>query len=372
MKKILICLILVASIFLNGCYSYVDINNVVFVTSIIIDIDKENKPVIYLEIFKPAKTASKAQESGQRIVLKGTGKTIYEAVNDINLSSSFQIDYTQNKAIIYTKKAAAQSIESYFDIFKRSASSQIRPYLLVYEGDVGRLASGSFEGEEFIGLFVWDLIYNVRSSPRSVQSSLNRYLTRRLSASKTDVLTVLKINNDEPKPTLIIDGGAILKNDKLVERLPKSEGEAYNFLVNDISFGSMEVHDPRDSNKYISLSVEKNKTDTEVSMNGKNVNLTKKINVRVRIVGIQKYMDLTDEQMEQIRLGAETNIITACRNVFNKYKEKNLDIFKINETLENKYGDKVVKAPDVIKHTNINIESNVFIETPGKARAYND
>lgn len=371
-KKILMGLFLAASIFLSGCFSYTDINNVVFVTSIIIDIDKDNKPVVYLEIFKSSKTASKAAETGERIVLKGTGKTVFEAMNDVNLASSFKIDYTQNKALIYTKRAAAQGIENYFDIFRRGSNAIIKPYIAVYNGDVERLAKGNFEGEEYIGLFVWDLVGNVRSSPRAVQSSINRYLSRRISPSKTDVLTVLEMNNEEPKPTLVINGGAIMEDDKLADMLSSSEGEAYNFLIDSVSVGSMEVADPRDSSKYISLAIENSKTDTEVNMNGKNIDVTKKIKVRARIVGIQKYMDLTDNQLEEIRKGAEANLIDLCTNVFNKYKEKNLDIFMIDNSVTNKYGDKVVNQYNngLMKYTNLKIEPDVFIDSTGRIREY--
>lgn len=371
MKKLLMCLFLTASIFLNGCFSYIDINNVVFVTSVIVDIDKENKPVVYLEIFKSARAASKAAETAQRIVLKGTGKTVYEAVNDINLASSFQINYTQNKAIIYTKRAAAQGIENYLDIFRRDVNAIIKPYLLVYDGDVERLAKGNFQGQEYIGLFVWDLIGNVRSSPRAVQSSLNRYLSRRLAPSKTDVLTVLKINNEEPVPALVINGGAIMKNNKLAEMLPQSEGEAYNFLIDAVSLGSMEVADPRDKTKYISLAIENSKTNTDVNMKGNNIQVTKQMNIKARIVEVQKYMDLTDEQLDEIRKGAEANLINSCMNIFNKYKKRNLDIFMIGQEVENKYGEKAMKySEDIIEHTNMEIQPRVFIDSPGRIRPY--
>lgn len=370
MKKILMCLFLAASIFLNGCYSYTDINNVVFVTSTIVDIDKDNKPVIYLEIFKSSVTTSKAAETGQRIVLKGMGKTVYEAMNDINLASSYEVNYTQNRAIIYTKRAAAQGIENYFDVFRRSPNAIIKPYVAVFDGDVERLVKGNFAGQQYIGQFVWDLIGNVRTSPRAVQSSLNRYLSRRIASSRTDVLTVLKINNDEPEPTLVINGGAIMKNNKLVEMLPQSEGESYNFMINSVSLGSMEVADPRDNSKYISLAIENSKTNTDVNINGNNIDITKEIKVKVRIIEAQKYMDLTDEQLEEIRKGAEANLINLCTNIFNKYKKRNLDIFMIGDSVENKYGEKVMKYNnDIIKHTNMKIEPNVFIDNPGRIRS---
>ena len=365
------CFFLISCIFLNGCYGYKDINDVAFVTAVIFDIDKTNNPVIYLEIFKPAKTSAKSSEKAERIVLKGTGKTAYEALNDVNLASSYKIDYTQNKAIIYTKRAAQYGIGSFFDIFRRSTQFITRPYMAVYDGDVERLSQGNFEEEQFVGLFLWDLIRNTGASSRTVQSSLNKFLSLRVSPEKTDVLTVIKISNEEPNPTLVLEGGAIIKHDKLKDMVQKTEGEAYNFLTNQVQYGSMEVNDPNNKNKFVSLRIEKAKTDTEVNYNGKNIIFKKKITVNASIVETQNYINLTPKELKKIKYGAEKNLITSCTNVFNKYKKENLDIFMLGDSIANKYGDQAIKDENkILKKTTIIIEPNVIINSAGKARTY--
>jgi Ger(x)C family germination protein len=371
MKKTLLCIFLISCIFLSGCYGYRDINTVVFTTSIIFDIDKQNNPVIYLEIFKPAKTASKSSEQAQRMVLKGTGKTAYEALNDANLASSFKIDFSQNKAIIYTKRAAEHGIKNYFDIFRRDSQFVIRPYMAVYDGDVERLAKGNFEEEQFVGLFLWDLIDNVGASSRTVQSSLNQFLSMRVSPEKTDVLTVIKISDEEPVPTLVLEGGAIIKDDKLKDIIPATEGEAYNFLTNQVKTGSMEISDPNNKSKYISLRIEKSKTYTDVNLKGGKIKLKKKINVKASIVETQDYINLTDNEIKKIEKGAEKNLITACYNVFNKYKKEDVDIFMVGEEVENRYGDNMINdKKNIIEDTELEVEPHVSIDSPGKARRY--
>lgn len=371
MRKVILCFFLISSVFLTGCYGYKDINNVVFATSIIVDIDKQNNPVVYLEIFQPAKTASKSQEKAERIMLKGTGKTVFEALNDANLASSYKIDYSQNKAIIYTKRAAENGIGNYFDIFRRDSQFIIRPFMAVYDGDVDRLAKGNFVEEQFVGFFLSNLIDNIGSSSRTVQSSLNHFLSLRVSPEKTDVLTLIKVSEDEPTPTLIVEGGAIIKNDKLKSMLPKTEGEAYNFLTDQVKIGSMEVNDPKNKDKYISLRIQKSKTNTEIRVKGSKIQVTKKIKVKASIVETENYTNLTEEELKKIQTGAEKNLITACNNVFNKYKKQNLDIFLIGSDLENKYGSgKVKNISNVIKETTLEVKPEVFIDSPGKARAY--
>jgi Ger(x)C family germination protein len=193
----------------------------------------------------------------------------------------------------------------------------------------------------------------------------------RVSPEKTDVLTVIKISNQEPSPTLVMEGGAIIKNDKLKDMIQKTEGEGYNFLTNQVENGSMEVPDPKNKDKFVSLRIEKSKTDTQVTFNGSKINVKKKINVCTSIVETQNYTTLTDEELKEIKKGAEKNLITACTNVFNKYKKENLDIFMIGEAVSNKYGDKAINDPNnIIKNTTLEVEPNVTINNAGKARIY--
>lgn len=372
MKKTLICFFLICCIFLSGCYSYKDINNVVFVTAVIFDINKEGQPVIFLEIFKPAKSASKSSEKAERIVLKGTGKTAFEALNDINLASSYVIDYTQNKAIIYTERAAEYGINNFLDVFRRDVHFVIRPEMAVYLGDVERIAKGSFQEEQYVGLFLWDLIMNIGQSSRTVESDISDYLTRREGVSKSTVLTVIKVSDDQPQETLIVEGGAIIKQDKMVGLLPKNFGEAYNFLIDNVNTGAMEVASPVDKKKYVSLRIEKSKTKTKINYDGKKISVKKIINVNASIIETQNYMNLSDEQLKQIQKGAEENLVMQCNNVFEEYKSKNQDIFKIGDEVEQKYGEgKVSDEKNIMKKTQLEIEPHVFISNCGKIRNYN-
>ena len=59
-KKILviICLILMNCFSMTSCFSYRDINKLLFVTAIIIDVDDNNNPILYAEAFKGIRGAT--------------------------------------------------------------------------------------------------------------------------------------------------------------------------------------------------------------------------------------------------------------------------------------------------------------------------
>lgn len=360
MKKIMLSIILCMSLLLNGCFNYKDINKTIFATAIIVDIDENKEPVIYMESFKPYRSASAGSDKGERIVYKSKGKAAFEALRNAGSSSSYKINFTQCKAIIFTEKAAAYGIDNFLDFFDRDQELLIREYVAIFEGDVDRLIKIKMKSEEYIGVFLVDLMDNIGTSSRAIKLSLNDHLNKRIEPSHTSVMTVLKINNDQIEEMLSIDGGAIIKEDKFVDRLPRTESQGYNFIINKVESGTLEVSNPEDENKFVVLEIRHSRTKTKLEYDGSTLKLKKIINVTTSFGEAQKSISITSDERDKIAKGAEKNIKTACTDVFNKYKNKNLDIFDVQRRFKIKYPKENPK--DILKNTEIDVEVNVKIE----------
>jgi Ger(x)C family germination protein len=353
MKK-LISLFILPVFLISGCFSYQDINKLIFITSVIVDIDKDERPVIYIEGFKPYRSSAQGSEKGQRVLVKGTGKTAYEALRDINLSTSFRLNYTQYKALVFTQRAAQCGIDRWLDIFDRNQEFVIRPYMMVTTESPEDLLKMQIAQVDYLGILLKDLLDNEGASTRSVRLALNEYLNRRLIGSQTEVVTMIGIKKNQPEERMEIEGGAILKDDKMVEVLPRSDGQGYNFLMNKLKTGSLEISNPQVEGEFISLNVLRNYTKTEVYYNGTTIKLKKKIFVKTNIEEIEKQAKLTDDLLEKLTNKSEDNIKKACIRVFEKYKERELDIFQVKEAFERKYPK--VKVEDPLKITELEVE----------------
>jgi spore germination protein KC len=354
-RKISLLLTIILSTFvLSGCFSYRDINKLIFATSIIIDTDKDERPIIYVEGFKPYRSTAQGSEKGQRVLVKGTGKTAYEALRDVNLATSFKLNFTQYKALIFTKRAAQCGIDNYIDLFHRDQEFVIRPYLVVTSDSPEDLLNTKIAASDYLGIALKDLIDNEGASTRAVRLALNEYLSRRLIGSETAVVTLVGIKKNQPEERIEIQGGAIFKDDKMMGMLERSDGQGYNFLMNTLKTGSLEISNPDQDNQFISLNVLNNRTTTDIVYNGTTIKLKKKINVKTTIEEIQKQGRLTDEVVKKITEKSEDNIKEACERVFEKYKEQDLDIFRIRETLERKYPKVTIEKP--LKITELEVE----------------
>lgn len=354
-------------VMLTGCFNYKDIDNVLFVTTVVFDIDDDNNVITYLEVFQPIKSMVKGQQGQQRLVFRGTGKTAFEALNDINLHCSYELNFTQVKAYIYSEKAAKKGIKPFVDLVRRRIQFYLRPYVATFIGNVEELMKGGFKENEYVGFLLSQLIINTGASSRAVEIQYNDFLNKRINSDRSVVMTAIDIRSAQNKNSVELDGGAIFKNDKLIDKMDKSETEAYNFMIGKVSSGSMEVLNPETNRDFISLWILNSKTTTKGKFYGGKFHVKKIVNVKVAFLESQSPITYNKYMQKQIEQNAEKNIINNCNKIFNKYKEKNEDIFNVRDVYENIYKK---GSPDIIKNTVIDIEPHVQIERSGKASTF--
>ncbi|MGH4137211.1 Ger(x)C family spore germination protein [Clostridium sp.] len=368
-RKILIIGLIIMNCFsMSSCFSYRDINKVLFITAVIVDVDNTGNPIIYGEALKGLRGVA-PQGMDERILFKGTGKTMFEAVRNMNATSSYKLNYTQNKAIIFTQKAAELGLDNFIDFLDRDQELLIRPYIAVYKGDPEKLIKLNIAQEKYIGLFLVQLIENIGASSRAVELDLNEFYNQRNVGDKTNVITIIDITKDSLEPKLEVNGGAVIKDDKMVSVLSRDEGQGFNFLMNTILGGTLEITNPCDINKFVTLEIKKSKTTTKVSYYDNIVHLKKKIVVKVDFGDAQKCISLTDENISKIQQTSEKNILKACNDVFQKYKGMEVDIFDICEEFNRKYPK--IKIENIISKTDIEVEAEVHIMNTGDVKNFN-
>ncbi|MDF2840724.1 MAG: spore germination protein, partial [Clostridia bacterium] len=113
MKKKLLALLVALCMVTSGCFSYKDINKLLIVVTTIVDIDEEDNIILYFEVFKPYRSEQIAGGKGQRLIYKSKGETLLEAIRDLNLGTSLKLNFTQNKVLIFTKRAAEKGLDNY-------------------------------------------------------------------------------------------------------------------------------------------------------------------------------------------------------------------------------------------------------------------
>ena len=359
-KKISKCIImLLIPLLLGGCFSYQDINKVTFSTSIIFDIDDFGNSVVYLDCIKPYRSTNESSDKGRRIIYKGVGKTSLEALRDINLASSFELNYSQNRAYIFTEKAARNGIRKYLDLINNNQEFQIKPSIFVYFGDIKDLLKVTSSDEEYLGLYLEDLVSKNRKNPRSMQMNINDYLSTSLMANNTNVTGTIEIRDDALDKKIEISGGCVFKDDVLVERIDSKDALSYNLLMDNVRGGTLEMTNPESAKDFITLEILQSKTRSSLKYEGEKLTLIKNIEMKASLGEIQGKLKVDEELLNYIKSKKQQEIKKYLENIFEKYKSKDLDVFDIERLLEVNYPKEAIKDPMKITNLEVNIDLTI-------------
>jgi Ger(x)C family germination protein len=345
---------------LSGCFNYRDINKIVFITAMVIDIDKEDNIVLYTEAFKPTRETTKDSGKGQRVLYKGKGKTLFEAIRDNSLASSYKANYTQNRAIIITQKAAEVGVDKFIDFIDRDQELLLRSNMFVYVGDTENLMKLDLKQEEYIGVYLYNLTQITGAASRALSVTLNQFLTKRVIGSDVVILPILKIREDKLEDIIELSGGAVIEDNKMVATIAKKESQGFNFLINKVKTGTLEVTNPDEQDSFVTLEILTSTTKTKIELKDNKIKLQKEIIVRTSIAEVQKSLTLSKETITKLQKNAESNIKKYTTQLFADYKEKNIDIVNVKEELDEKYPNNNIENPMEI--TDLEVTPRVEVE----------
>lgn len=362
-KALVLCILILTPLLLTGCFNYHDINKVTFPTSVIFDIDDLGQSIVYLDCIKPYRSTNDSSDKGRRIIYKGEGKTALEALEDINRVSSYRLDYSQIRAYIFTEKSSRKGIKKFLDLINNNSEFSMKPSAFVYYGDVDDLLETVSTDEEYLGLFLNDLIGKERYNPKAVRSNINYYLSNILMGSNTALLTSIDLKEDALDKKIEIKGASIFKDNVLVEKIDAEDSLMYNLLMGTVKSGTLEVTNPQSKEDFITLEVLDSSVKDTLKFEDGKIKLIKEINIDVSVSEIQGNLIVDSSALDYIKYNKEAYINGYSQHIFNKYKEKDLDVFDIERMTEMYYPKKNIKDP--LSITELEVNTNLIIKGTG-------
>lgn len=361
-KKIVgLFLIISISMGLVSCYDYKDINRITFATSMIFDENPVGDLEIYIDTMKPYRSSNESSDKGKRIIYKGIGKTVAEALKDINMQASSNINYTQCKAYIFTEDVAKSGIRKYMDVINKNQELMIKSYMFVLFGNPEELLTQVEGDEEYLGVYIDELVRKVQENPRVIATNANNYLDARTNYNNLLVLGALQVKNSGEKKTLELNGGAIFKDEVMVTKIGASESMSYNFLTNNVNSGTLEAVNPQDTTGFVTLEITDSKTKTSLEYDGQRIKLFKNIKVKCYIAESQSRLMINEDVLSFIEKEEEALIKQYCNLIFNYYKESDLDIANVTRMFNQKFPNESLSVSP-LAITDLEVTVDVKIE----------
>jgi len=192
-RIILIIMILSTSFFTTSCFNYADINRTMFVTSMLINIDNDNNVTLYVENFVPSRGDTLEVGKENKSIQISSGSNLYDAARNLRLNSSFTINYTQCRAIIFTTKAASFGIDNFIDLFDRGQELPQRSYVFITPSDPEKILKVEMKEEKFVGIFLSELAENMVKTPHGTALRIDEFFNNRLLGSKVNVINLIEL-----------------------------------------------------------------------------------------------------------------------------------------------------------------------------------
>lgn len=159
-KRIILCLCVVSTIFLTGCWDRHEINSIAFVTRLGIDTGDKQPVKVIMEIFSPSGGSGQSNTSGgsanesseiEYYLKTSEGATLMEALLNAMKETSRRINVTHTDAIIIGEDLCKEGIFQVSDGLRRYQEFNPKTDVIIARGSVEDVMASNIPSETLAG-----------------------------------------------------------------------------------------------------------------------------------------------------------------------------------------------------------------------------
>ncbi|MEK8127147.1 Ger(x)C family spore germination protein [Paenibacillus filicis] len=277
-KPMILLLLIVMVISLAGCWSRVELNDVAIVTATAVDLTKDHKIQLSLQVMKIKMTKGTiengASSGNATLLFSEKGETIMDAYRVLRKKVSRELIFSHNRVIIIGDDLARSGLSAILDFFSRHREARGNTYMMTTKGEARDLLKAAPIFESFSAEDVRE-----EEKARPIETaSIRDYVYRLLEAGIEPVMSQIQIMplSDQQVQESKVSGGflglvglGVFHRDRLVGWLNGQEAECVLWLSNKMksSIVTARFPDPKSSGK-VSMQVAKSKANFQSKVDG--------------------------------------------------------------------------------------------------------
>lgn len=334
------------TILVTGCWNKSDINERSIVVAVGLDKTENNKIEVTLQIAKIKENEGNSR-SGNSENLAWTnsykGDTVFEAIRNQLKVVNRKPFFGHVKLMVIGEELAKEGIIETVNFFERDHELKLTPYVLISKGiSAKKVLKAKSDLEDLSAIHIETIIKNSEANSK-INKTLFIDMLRAMNRPGQDpLLGVIKPNNKEnikKVSNLEAEGSAILKNHKLVGWLSGKETRAYLMMNNKVKDTIINVNDPIEKEKKVSIEIFKLKGSRKVINGKKDIKIIIDIDANGNIGGQQSPYDLSNEKMlKKLEIEVENKIKKEIGELINIAQKKyNSDFLGFNKLVHKRY-----------------------------------
>lgn len=362
----MIIIIYIISI-ITSCWDSREFTDLAIVAGTAIDKhEDETKIIVTNQIILPTSSGTgeiSEKETNQPYVnLSSEDENVYEAIQSTNFKTNRTLYFPHNEILIFSNEIAKEGIYDYMDIFIRNPESRTTTWLLISKGKASQILDIESKAEKIPSVYIKDMIESSEDLlvPTS-NLSLHDFMHNLQNKTTASVLGLIEYNGSKANPVLL-NGSAILKNDKLIGELNKMETRGFLWATKELNRGTLDLTCPCRAGHVVIEILESHPKIKPKMINNK---ITMDINVFVR-GNIVEFTCLEEDITSQLFIDeiekiTEDVISKEIATAIEKTKEYDADIFKFGELLIKKYPEQkeAIESDWNTLYTNIKVKKNI-------------
>lgn len=329
-------------------------------------------------------------------VNSGRGHTPFEALKQLALTTSRQINLSHVDVILISEKLARRGIGPVLELYLRSPDIRLIAEVAVVEGDLRNLLESEIPLEPTPALGLLAMLEFTRQERSQIPRGDFLEKAKLMTFPGIDPVfvrfTVLKATATEtftdsgsaqgqsqsqvPKPVVKIHGAAAFDDDRMVGWFEDRESVGVNWLLGGISRTIVSVDSPRGG--VITLELKQSGVKVTPVVSGNSISMEVKVGALARVQdaaahGHSEHIVFDSEDPELVK-SVTDRVAQAVRNdielALKKARELEVDPFGFGNTIYRKkpqFWNEVVQGRwiEMFKTVEVNLEIEVFLRRPG-------
>lgn len=271
----------------SGCWSRRELETLGFVTAAGVDeAPEQGKVMLTVQVARPeaiVRTDMPTTQQKPFWLINSTGYTVFEAVRRFLTHTPRSLFWSHNRFVLFGEKLARQGIKDYLDYWVRDGETRQLVQVVVGKGtQASELLETEFVMEPLPSEGARGIILSGRRGLAVLTESTLKDFLIKLETEGVDPVAVraeiFPVKTDEPniigelthekiQATARLTGGAIFKDDRLVEWLNQPEARGYNWVTGNVQSTILVVKHPTRSGKLVGVEVLRAKSKVDVQVN---------------------------------------------------------------------------------------------------------
>lgn len=351
MKKliIIICLLLC-----TGCSDYVEINDLVILSGMVIDYKDNMYEVTSQLIINEDKSTVK--------VFTTKANTIEEALAEISKLSNKEVFLSHLKILIITKDVIINK-KDYYDFFLRDAKSKMNFFVYVVDDSVAKEILNVYKNSDGSSLYIEKMMtFNNKAFSTSTPITFIDLMYRKLEPGYDAIYPSLTIKENNNIKTLYLENLVFFTKDDKKVSLNDNEAIHYNILANNVIKTNVDVSC---GNELFSLTL--NSAKSKYKWENNKFIISTKINSQINTYEC-KYDLNKQENIDKLKKLAKNQIKKELEKVIKISKDSRTDILGLSNYIykhDKKYYENNV---DLLTKLNVEVNLDISIISTGEIR----